>query len=80
MVTQQFPELVAVFSTWEHDFVIDGEILAIKDNSVLLFNDLQKRLNRKHVSKKLIQVILRVNLLLNTSNNTCTCIIYFHHM
>jgi DNA ligase-1 len=35
--------------------VIDGEILAIKDSSVLLFNDLQKRLNRKNVSKKLLQ-------------------------
>jgi DNA ligase-1 len=55
LVTQQFPELTAVFETWEHDFVIDGEILAIKDSSVLLFNDLQKRLNRKNVSKKLLQ-------------------------
>ncbi|MEM6718679.1 MAG: ATP-dependent DNA ligase [Bacteroidota bacterium] len=55
LVTKQFPELTEVFETWEHDFVIDGEILAIKDSSVLLFNDLQKRLNRKNVSKKLLQ-------------------------
>jgi DNA ligase-1 len=55
LVTQQFPELTAVFETWTHDFVIDGEILAIKDSSVLLFNDLQKRLNRKNISKKLLE-------------------------
>jgi DNA ligase-1 len=55
LVTKQFPELTEVFKTWQHDFVIDGEILAIKDSSVLLFNDLQKRLNRKNVSKKLLE-------------------------
>jgi DNA ligase-1 len=57
LVTKQFPELTEVFKTWEHDFVIDGEILAIKDSSVLLFNDLQKRLNRKNISKKLLQEV-----------------------
>ncbi|KAB8154213.1 ATP-dependent DNA ligase [Kordia sp. TARA_039_SRF] len=55
LVTKQFPELTEVFKTWQHDFVIDGEILAIKDSSVLLFNDLQKRLNRKNISKKLLE-------------------------
>ena len=55
LVTEQFPELVEKIMSWEHDFVIDGEILAIKDSSVLLFNDLQKRLNRKNVTKKLLE-------------------------
>ncbi|WP_178987978.1 ATP-dependent DNA ligase [Winogradskyella schleiferi] len=55
LVTEQFPELVETISKFKHDFVIDGEILAMKDNSVLLFNDLQKRLNRKNVTKKLLQ-------------------------
>lgn len=55
LVTKQFPELVEAFTSFEDDFVIDGEILAIKDNDVLLFNDLQKRLNRKNVTKKLLQ-------------------------
>jgi DNA ligase-1 len=54
LVTRQFPELVEVFSAFTDDFVLDGEILAMKDNNVLLFNDLQKRLNRKNVSKKLL--------------------------
>ncbi|MEO6346532.1 MAG: ATP-dependent DNA ligase [Aquaticitalea sp.] len=57
LVTSQFPELVAAMETFEDDFVIDGEILALKDNAVLLFNDLQKRLNRKNVSKKMLEDI-----------------------
>ena len=55
LVTQQFPELVEAMSNFKDDFVIDGEILAMKDNDVLLFNDLQKRLNRKNVTKKLLE-------------------------
>ncbi len=55
LVTKQFPELVEIVSTIKEDFVLDGEILAVKDQSVLLFNDLQKRLNRKTISKKLLQ-------------------------
>ena len=57
LVTQQFPEIVEALSKLEGSFVIDGEILAIKDNSVLLFNDLQKRLNRKNVTKKLLEEV-----------------------
>ncbi|WP_397445308.1 ATP-dependent DNA ligase [Polaribacter sp. R77954] len=57
LVTQQFPELVETISKLEEDFVIDGEILAIKDSAVLLFNDLQKRLNRKNVTKKLLEEV-----------------------
>ncbi|MGC1631512.1 MAG: ATP-dependent DNA ligase, partial [Gelidibacter sp.] len=57
LVTSQFPELVSAMETFTDDFVIDGEILALKDNAVLLFNDLQKRLNRKNVSKKMLEEI-----------------------
>lgn len=57
LVTKQFPELVEAFSNFKDDFVIDGEILAMKDNTVLLFNDLQKRLNRKNVTKKLLEEV-----------------------
>ncbi len=55
LVTEQFPELTEAIAKLEGDFVIDGEILALKDNAILLFNDLQKRLNRKNVTKKLLQ-------------------------
>ena len=57
LVTQQFPEIVTAIAQFEGDFVIDGEILAIKDSAVLLFNDLQKRLNRKNVTKKLLEEV-----------------------
>jgi len=57
LVTQQFPEIVEAVSQLPGSFVIDGEILAIKDSAVLLFNDLQKRLNRKNVTKKLLEEV-----------------------
>jgi len=57
LVTSQFPELVTILQNFKEDFVIDGEILALKDNAVLLFNDLQKRLNRKNVSKKMLEEV-----------------------
>ena len=57
LVTQQFPELVEIIQRLKGDFVLDGEILAMKDNAVLLFNDLQKRLNRKNVTKKLMEEV-----------------------
>jgi len=57
LVTEQFPELVEAIEKLDGDFVIDGEILALKENGILLFNDLQKRLNRKNVTKKLLQEV-----------------------
>ena len=57
LVTQQFPELIDAMKNFKDDFVIDGEILAMKDNDVLLFNDLQKRLNRKNITKKLLEEV-----------------------
>lgn len=57
LVTEQFPELVGIVSQFKDDFVLDGEILAIKDQAVLLFNDLQKRLNRKNVTKQLMEEV-----------------------
>ncbi|WP_299519029.1 ATP-dependent DNA ligase [Winogradskyella sp.] len=57
LVTKQFTELVEAVNNFKDDFVIDGEILAMKDNDVLLFNDLQKRLNRKNVTKKLLEEV-----------------------
>lgn len=57
LVTNQFPELTEAFASVKADFVLDGEILALKDSNVLLFNDLQKRLNRKNISKKLLKEV-----------------------
>ncbi len=57
MVNAQFPELVAAFEKMEGNFVLDGEILAVADNEVLNFNELQKRLNRKTISAKMMKEI-----------------------
>lgn len=57
LVTDQFPELVTAFSIWEADFVIDGEILAYKDQMIQPFSTLQQRLNRKSITKKMLQEI-----------------------
>lgn len=53
LVTHQFPELVAAIQHIPENFVIDGEILVIRDGEVQAFSDLQKRLNRKVVTGKL---------------------------
>ncbi len=57
LVTQQFPELVSALENMEGDFVLDGEILAVVDNHVLNFNELQKRLNRKTITTKMLKEI-----------------------
>lgn len=55
LVTPQFPELEEALQNIDGDFVIDGEILALKDGEVLNFNELQKRLNRKTITKKMLE-------------------------
>ena len=57
LVTDQFPEIREVVQNMKGDFVIDGEILAVKDDKVLNFNELQKRLNRKTLTKKMLSEV-----------------------
>ena len=57
LVTPQFPEIEEVLKNFKENFVIDGEILAVKDDEVLNFNELQKRLNRKNITKKMMEEI-----------------------
>jgi len=54
LVTEQFPEIKEVVPNMKGNFVLDGEILAVKDQQVLNFNELQKRLNRKTLTKKML--------------------------
>ncbi|TYR34149.1 ATP-dependent DNA ligase [Sphingobacterium phlebotomi] len=55
LVTDQFPEIRDVLLQWQGNFVIDGEILVVKEHAVMNFSALQKRLNRKTVTKKLLE-------------------------
>lgn len=57
MVNAQFPELLSALERLDGDFVLDGEILAVKDTEVLNFNELQKRLNRKNITPKMMKDI-----------------------
>ncbi|PZQ79623.1 MAG: cisplatin damage response ATP-dependent DNA ligase, partial [Flavobacterium johnsoniae] len=57
LVTEQFPEIKEVVQNMKGNFVLDGEILAVKDNQVLNFNELQKHLNRKTLTKKMLSEI-----------------------
>ncbi|WP_394660529.1 ATP-dependent DNA ligase [uncultured Chryseobacterium sp.] len=57
LVTEQFPEVKETIEKMNGNFVIDGEILAVKDDKVLNFNELQKRLNRKTLTKKMLSEI-----------------------
>ncbi|GAA4165856.1 ATP-dependent DNA ligase [Chryseobacterium ginsenosidimutans] len=57
LITEQFPEITEVVKTMKGNFVLDGEILAVKDDKVLNFNELQKRLNRKTLTKKMLSEI-----------------------
>ena len=57
LVNTQFPELVSALEKMEGNFVLDGEILAVREEEVLNFNELQKRLNRKTISAKMMKDI-----------------------
>ncbi len=54
LVTDRYPELKALAESLPDGTVLDGEILPWKDGAVLPFNDLQKRIGRKTVEKKLL--------------------------
>ncbi len=45
-----FPE----FANFQFDATLDGELLVARDSVIMPFNDLQQRLNRKTVSKKMM--------------------------
>lgn len=47
-----FPELVSMF---RFDAVVDGELLVVRDGRVAPFNDLQQRLNRKTVTRAMLE-------------------------
>jgi DNA ligase-1 len=55
LVTEQFPELKEELLRWSGNFVLDGEILAYREQEILNFSELQKRLNRKNLTRKLLE-------------------------
>lgn len=53
LITNRFPEFADLAASMPNGTVLDGEILAWKDDRPLSFNALQKRIGRKTVPKKL---------------------------
>ena len=54
LVTAQFPQLAEAFLALPDGTVLDGEIVAWGEGEPLPFNELQKRLGRKKVTKKVL--------------------------
>lgn len=50
-ITRSFPDIA---SAWSFDAVLDGELLVLRDGVVAPFNDLQQRLNRKAVTRRML--------------------------
>jgi DNA ligase-1 len=57
LVTDRYPELKALGSVLPDGTVIDGEILPWKDGKVMPFAELQRRIGRKTVGKKLLEEV-----------------------
>ena len=52
-VSAAYPELIDALAAIEHDVILDGEIVAMRDGRVLPFRTLQARLQRKVVEESL---------------------------
>lgn len=55
-VTHSYPELARAAAALPGDFMLDGEIVAMRDGAVLPFRYLQARLQRKSVDPELLRV------------------------
>ena len=56
-VTHRFPELIEPLQELPGDFILDGEVVAARDDTLLPFRELQSRLGRKTVSAELLAEI-----------------------
>ena len=54
LVTERFPEVIAIAGQWPDGTVVDGEILVWKDDRPAPFNLLQQRIGRKLLGKKIL--------------------------
>jgi DNA ligase 1 len=55
LVTDRYPEVTDVVNTLPDGTVLDGELLPWKDDNVLPFAELQRRIGRKTIGKKLLK-------------------------
>lgn len=57
LLTQRFPEIAAICDAMPDGTVIDGEILGWCDGKPMKFLDLQRRIGRKTLSKKILEEV-----------------------
>jgi DNA ligase-1 len=57
LITDRFPEILEICESLPDGTVLDGEILAWRDGRPLKFMELQKRIGRKLLSKKILQEV-----------------------
>lgn len=57
LMTERFPEITEAAKSLPNGTVLDGEILPFKDEKILPFQHLQRRIGRKIVSKKLLDEV-----------------------
>lgn len=57
LITEQFPELKISAEKLENGTVLDGELLPYKNDKPMPFGELQKRLGRKNLSKKILEEV-----------------------
>lgn len=55
LVTERFPELQPLLKNLPNGTVLDGEIVAYKDDTILPFTSLQRRIGLKNASKKILR-------------------------
>jgi DNA ligase-1 len=54
LITDKFPEIAALLPYFPHDCVLDGEMVIQKNGRIMPFQELQTRIGRKNISKKML--------------------------
>lgn len=57
LMTEKFTEFEVLKNILPDGTVIDGEVLPYKDEQILSFNEMQKRIGRKNISKKILHEV-----------------------
>lgn len=57
LITDRFPEILGICESLPNGTVLDGEILAWRERKPLKFMELQKRIGRKVLSKRILQEV-----------------------
>ena len=57
LITERFPEIATAAEMLENGTVLDGEVLPFLDETVLPFTELQRRIGRKTIGKKLLSEV-----------------------